>query len=185
MLATASHLLLLAGCVDRSLDDPLIRAARTGDVAQIRRLLAAGADPERPAGVNHWNALMHAIHKNRIGAVEALLDGGAKPNSRSGHLTPLVMAAGYGQAGIVRLLLKKGADPRFTTTNGTTALEAAVSGTPDIDRFTVGDCQTATVQALVEAAPDLKLRDNFKGNLARRVAKFGGCTEVLRLLDRR
>jgi len=42
----------------------------------------------------------------------------------------------------VRLLLAKGADPYAETPDGDNALAAAVGGVPDIDKFTVGKCQT-------------------------------------------
>ncbi|MBE3135170.1 MAG: hypothetical protein IMZ55_17015 [Acidobacteria bacterium] len=58
----------------------------------------------------------------------------------------------------------------------------AVRGVPDIDRFTVGSCQTATVKALLMAAPDLTLPDNDMGKTARWAAWLGNCQEVTRLL---
>jgi hypothetical protein len=93
------------------------------------------------------------------------------------------MAAGYGYAGIVRDLLEHGADPYAETPGGANALAAAVGGVPDIDWFTVGSCQTETVRALLEKAPDLKLRDNFSGRSARWFAAWKGCREALGLLE--
>jgi ankyrin repeat protein len=45
-----------------------ISAASNGETAAIRALIAAGADPGLPGGVNGWPPLMHAIHKNQKAA---------------------------------------------------------------------------------------------------------------------
>jgi len=165
--------------------NPLIGAARSGNTQAIATLLAAGADPNQRWGVNSWTPLMHAIHKNQKGPVEALLAGGADVNARGGSqgITALIMAAGYGYAEIVQLLLDKGADPHAETTGGDSALAAAVSGVPDIDKFTVGHCQTSTVAALLKTAPDLKLKDNFYGRAARLAAHAAGCSDVVSLIE--
>jgi hypothetical protein len=133
--------------------------------------------------VNGWAPLMHAIHKNQKEATQALVDGGADLEARmdSGG-TALMMAAGYGYSNMVRILLDAGADPYAEDPNGNTALTAAVGGLPDIDRFTVGHCQTDTVKALLEKAPDLKLKDTAWARMARLSANWGHCSEVLSLL---
>ena len=153
----------------------LIAAARAGQVESIQTLVRLGADPDLRGGGNDWTPIMHAIHKFRHRAVTALLDAGADPNfrTRSG-LTALTMAAGYGDARMVRLLLSHGANPRDGR-----ALAAAVSGVADIDKFTLGDCQTETVHALLDAAPDLRLPNTAHGRWARRLASWGGCAEVV------
>lgn len=176
-------LVLLVGCGGGP-DSPLIGAARQGDVAEVRRCLAVGANPNETGGVNGWTALMHAVHKHQVLTAVALLEGGADPNARVGKgITALMMAAGYGHTEMVRALLERGADPRLTTRDGDSALEAAVSGVPDIDKFTLGQCQTPTVKALLDKDPTLQIRDSFWGNLSKRVAKIGGCAETLKLLE--
>ncbi len=158
----------------------VIGAAREGDTARLEQLLQQGADPDTRAGVNNWTVLMHAIHKGQAGSVRVLIAHGADLNAAGpGGMTPLMMAAGYGYTNIVRLLLKAGADPRAAAPDGANALTAAVGGTTDIDRFTVGKCQTETVRALLEAAPDLRIVNNFRGNAAIRTAKLAGCREVV------
>src|SRR5580692_10285980 len=148
-LLACALLLLPAGCskLGEALS-PLATYARAGDVAQIKRLAAAGADVNAPSGVNHWTPLMHAIQKNQAGSVDALLEAGASVNAASGNTTALIMAAGDGQTEIVQSLLKHGADPRLATGPGATALAAAVGGT-------AGSCQTATVKVLLEHDPSL------------------------------
>jgi hypothetical protein len=165
------------------LQDGLVAAARSRRVSEIQSMARGGADLNRPAGNNGWTPLMHAIHKNQKESVRALLDAGANVNARTSHgLTALMMAAAYGQEDIVQLLLERGADPRSETRDGVNALTAAVGGAFDIDRFTVGHCQTATVRALLTKAPDLRLKPNWRNGAARLAARWGGCTEVLRLV---
>ena len=174
-IAITCLLLLLGGCGFFYPTDALIGTARAGDVGEMRRLLKEGHDQDVRGGVNGWPALMHAIHKNQKASVEVLLQAGADPNARgNGGHTPLIMAAGYGYADIVRLLLAKGANPRLTTPSGLNALTAALTGTPDIDRSTVGDCQLETVRVLNAAAPELKVADS----LLTKAAHAGGCSEA-------
>lgn len=179
----AAVALLLSACmIPGTTTTPVIDAARSGDTVRLRQLLDAGADPNQPAGVNDWTPLLHAIHKNQPGSVAVLIAHGAAVNRPGGGgMIPLVMAAGYGYADIVRTLLKAGADPHLRSNHGEDALAAAVGGTSDIDRFTVGHCQTETVRVLLEAAPDLRLPANSS---ALRIAKFGGCSDLVRLLNR-
>ena|SRR5947209_5625682 len=128
-----------------------IGAVRSGNVAEVRQLLAQGADPNAPEGVNHWTPLMHAVHKNQLGSVAALLDGHADPNRAVNGGTPLMMAAGYGYTPIVRLLLARGADPRIRDLDGETAVDWAIVGMTDLDRFTFFSCRDDTVRALLSA----------------------------------
>jgi hypothetical protein len=61
------------------------------------------------------------------------------------------------------------------------ALSAAVGGVPDIDRFTVGHCQTEAVRMLVTAAPDLRLHSTG-GAMALGIARIDGCREVVNMV---
>jgi len=172
----------LTGC-NMQPDDPLIGAARSGDTKTLKVLLAGGADPNRRWGVNHWTPLMHAIHKNQMGSVEGLLASGADINARCGDgITALMMAAGYGYTDIVQVLLDHGADVRAETSGGDNALTMAVGGVPDIDKFTVGKCQTETVAAILKKAPNLRMKDSGYGRAARLAARAAGCTDVLSLI---
>ena len=170
----------------------VIWAVRQDQPDILRALLAAGADPNAPVtGRNGWTPLMHAIHTRqsaesattRLGAIQALLDAGADPNARSRKGgTPLIMAAGYGATDMVELLLDAGANPRLQTPDGGTALTAAVGGTADLDRFTLGQCQTDTVEAILARVPDLRLGDRLWNRLALGLARWSGCTRVVRLV---
>lgn len=174
---------LLEVCGGSRVASPLIGAARSGDAAALRALLRGGADPNETGGVNGWTALQHAIHKDQMQSVAALLDGGADPNARGGgRMTPLMMAAGYGQEGIVRLLLQKGADPRLRDPQGEAAIDLALSGTTDIDSFTAGRCQPGTVKALLDAAPGTRPSGSGVSKVLALVRSKEGCAELRRVL---
>lgn len=157
----------------------LILSVRAGSAPAVAVLLKHGADPNLRGGANGWTPLLHAIHKNQLGAAQALLDGGAQVDGRdrSGE-TPLMMAAGYGDTTLVEMLLAHGADTRAATADGYNVLAAAMGGVADIDRFTVGHCQIATIQALKRKDPSLHLPDNLWARVAQAsagVGKLMGC----------
>ena len=172
--------MILTGCGKHEIT-PLAAAARTGDIAAIRSLIRGGAAPNEGSGVNGWTPLMHAIHKRQAAAAFALVEEGADANLACCGTTALAMAAGYGQAEIVRGLLQRGANPRQKLSGGRTALDYAISGVVDIDNVTLGKCQATTVSAILEWVPDLPAVDR-PGVLAR---LRGGCPEVERLLRSR
>ncbi|MCU1348142.1 MAG: hypothetical protein JWO56_1172 [Acidobacteria bacterium] len=136
----------------------LIDAARDGDVAQIRALVKAGADPNALLMANtQWTPLLHAIHRNQLASVGTLLDVGADPNRGNPEgMTPLMFAAGYGQTPIVKLLLRRGANALLRDKRGDTALDYALTGTTDIDRFTWFSCHDETARLIASAAPRLR-----------------------------
>jgi ankyrin repeat protein len=171
------------GCTgpDPGAVSPISIAARTGDVDQIRALAATRNVNAFDPGRNHWTPLLHAIHKNQIGAIDTLIAVGADVNLASpGGRTPLLMAAGNGQADVVRRLLTAGANPRLA---GDELFEVAVSGgaLTDIENPLLGQCHTDVVRALLDRAPELRLRRNARGHLAIWFARLNNCTEVLAL----
>ncbi len=180
-LAIALSILVGIGC-SRGPHSPLIAAAREGNRAEIRRLLDAGADPNQPGGVNGWPPLSHAVHKGQHAAARALLEGGADPNKGDPRgRTALMMAAGYGDTRMVGLLLEGGANPALESADGNNALTLAMGGVADIDKFTLGQSQCEVVKLLLTAAPNLRVKDNLWGRLARRVAIRTGCASTLNL----
>jgi ankyrin repeat protein len=101
---------------DRALGEgstPFMRAAKSGDVAVMKLLLAAGADPQRTQP-NGANALM-------LAAGLGWRDGSpAAPAYDQGSELDATDA--------IRLCMDSGLDINATTTTGETALHAAVSG---------------------------------------------------------
>jgi len=92
-----------------------------------------------------------------------------------------MMASGYGQTDIVRILLSHGADVWKTNRQGETAITMAALGVMDIDAFTFGSCQKETVQALLDHEPDLP-RNVKLGGLDRLILRMR-CRDVLALLE--
>jgi ankyrin repeat protein len=151
----------------------LIWASRTGRADSIAELVHAGVDPnQQDSGPNGWTPLVHAIHKNQLESVRALLSAGAEPDLASPKgLTPLMLAAAQGEGEIVEELLASGADPRLKQPGGETALTHAVVA-----------ADARCVKALLGRAPDLRLGDTWEDWLAPKVARLRGRTEVVALL---
>ena len=101
----------------------LVWAARTGDVAAIRRLAESGVDLDAAPATRlafvfpdfdhtRWTAMKHAVQKHQVESVRALLASGADPDAREAGsaITPLFIAAGDADQTIARLLVDAGAD---------------------------------------------------------------------------
>jgi ankyrin repeat protein len=114
-------------------DTPLIDAARDGDLAAVRALLAQGAGVDATEG-DGTSALHWASYRDDIETVGLLLDAGADVNAANDlGATPLWTAGQNGSAVMVRRLLAAGADPNLTLLAGETPLMvAARSGAPDV-----------------------------------------------------
>jgi hypothetical protein len=184
-IGLALMVLWLTSCGSRPALPSLADAARDGRTDLIPVLVKQGADPNQRAGVNGWPPIMHAIHKNQKGSVIALLDAGADVNARSTDgSTALMMAAGYGYADLVNLLLDRGADGHAQLSDGMNALTFAVLGAPDVDRFTMADCQGDTIRALIQRVPDLRLRSSPRVVKALASYKLKGCAGIAMLTGR-
>lgn len=159
----------------------LIAAARFGQVDAMKLLIAHGAPLDQTAGVNGWTPLMHAVHKAQNGAIACLLEAGADAKAQDSKA--LTMAAGYGNAEAVRLLLTHRADPHAVLPDGNTALIAAVGSVWDIDYRWPGCApHTEVVQALLQSAPDLTLPDTEAGRSAYAFARRKDCKQMLALV---
>jgi ankyrin repeat protein len=124
----------------------LMHATAVGDIRMVRILL------DREADVNAKNkagatALMWAVGEGE--KVRALLDRGADVNARADlGRTPLMIAVGSpGAAGVVRLLIEKGADVRYNH-QGYTVLMAAFEG-----------ADSSVVRLLLAKGADAKARN--------------------------
>ena len=97
---------------------PLLLAARSGDLASVKLLLAAGADANdtAPAGTS---ALVVAAHSGHGALAALLLDAGADPNAVGAGYTPLHAAILRGDGALVQALLTHGADPNARLLRGT------------------------------------------------------------------
>jgi ankyrin repeat protein len=88
----------------------ILEAIRADDAAQVSAFLAAGEDPNaREGGI----PLLHvAAAGGYANAAQALIDGGADVNARSGTVgaTPLIVAAEGPGTAVLEVLLAAGAD---------------------------------------------------------------------------
>jgi ankyrin repeat protein len=92
---------------------PLERAAQTGDLAEVQRLLASGADPI-VRGVFGSPLFSAVLRNNNAGVIRALIAAGANPNGRGEEgnrcwVSPLLSAASMGDPENTRTLLASGA----------------------------------------------------------------------------
>lgn len=97
-------------------------AGLAGDVAELERLIAGGADPDAP-WTQGRNALQGASLAGHLAAVEALLGAGAGVDRRTSQgRGPLHFAADENHAAIASALLARGADPNRRDMFGQTPL---------------------------------------------------------------
>ena len=89
---------------------PLLFAARVGDAASARLLVAAGADVNE-AAPDGASALAVAALSGNGGVAALLLDGGADPNAAGGGYAPLHAAILHRDPTLAEALLSAGADP--------------------------------------------------------------------------
>jgi Ankyrin repeats (3 copies) len=100
--------------------DGLRDAASQGDLAEVERLLKAGADVNAK-NKNGWTPLHAAAGSNLSPAVlEVLLKAGADVNAKTADgVTPLHLAAANNPSpAVLEVLLKAGADPRAINKDG-------------------------------------------------------------------
>jgi len=111
----------------RTLQDesPLMMAALKGHLEIARKLIARGADVNKPG----WTPLHYASTGGHVRLIELLLENHAYIDAESPNgSTPLMMAALYGTAAAVKLLLDEGADPGIRNQLGLTAIDFARRG---------------------------------------------------------
>jgi uncharacterized protein len=106
----------------------LMVASVKGHVAAVRQLLASGADPNL-RDIYGWTSLMRAVYGGREQVVQALLEQPDIDLSANNDLgtTALHLAAGKGNAALVRSLLLAGAKPSIGDRKGRTPETMAVA----------------------------------------------------------
>jgi len=104
----------------------LMLAAGAGHYEMVELLLEAGATVDA-TDTRGWTALMKAVFNYELNrgfpdVVSLLIDAGADIEHQVSYGTrPLMLAAGYGEAGVVDVLLAAGADSAATNEGGRTA----------------------------------------------------------------
>jgi uncharacterized protein len=106
---------------------PLGLAAFFGHPTAVRTLISAGAECNKPSSNDLAACPLHsAVAARHVAVAEILLEAGADLNARySSGYTPLIAAAENGQAAMVRLLLRHGADPTLCREDGMKAIDLA------------------------------------------------------------
>ncbi len=153
---------------------PLAAAARAGDIAEVRRLLAAGhpVDGEaRQGGTPLWHVCASdAPASARIEVADALLAAGASVRRSDAGAPPLHAAAMRGPLALVELLLRRGALEWQEDSKGRSAIDAARRG------------QAADREAIIELIDRPVVRDpSFRAAIA--ALQAGDAAALGRLLD--
>jgi ankyrin repeat protein len=170
--------LLVLATVAAASDQPVVDAARRGDVQTIRVLIAQNVNVNVPqpdgATALHW-----AAYRGDVEAVELLVAAGAKVNAANEYgATPLFLACQNSNAQVVSRLLAAGADANAALPEGETLLmTAAQSGSVEVVNalmargaaidaresnmgqtalmWAIAEGHRAVVKALVEAGADV------------------------------
>jgi ankyrin repeat protein len=109
-----------------SANEELCGAAYRGDVAEMERQIAAGADANAFEGTGDWTPLQMAAANGHVAAITALVKAGARVDSAdSCGTTPLMWAAYSGHTAATIELLAAGAEVNRTINNGSTTLHWA------------------------------------------------------------
>jgi ankyrin repeat protein len=164
-IALFSGLILAAG------ESPVADAAKRGDAATVRALIAKRANVNEPMR-DGSTALVWAAYHSDVAMTRALIAAGAKPNTPNKYgVTPLLQASRTGSDAIVRELLRAGADPSLGHLEGETPLMAAsFAGSLN------------AVRLLVEAGADVNAADSYQKQTALMRAAAEGHADVLQAL---
>jgi ankyrin repeat protein len=184
-------------------------AAANGDAAEIKRLIAAGEQPNIQDASSRTPLHVAAFRKQHA-AARALLKLGANPNARDDHgFDILTIAAAQNDLDMVKIALEGGARPDNVTGpyQGSALAAAAHRGHVEIVRALIAakapldhvnrrgwtalieaivlgngsPNHVATVKALVEAGANVDIKD-ASGGTALSYARRRGYDEMVRIL---
>jgi ankyrin repeat protein len=149
-------------------DNPVTSAVKTGDLAGLRKLIAAKSDVNVPSA-DGSTPLLWAAYNNDVEMTKALIAAGAKLETANQYgVTPLLQASRTGDAAVMEVLLKAGADPKHAHTEGETPLMAA-SRSGHLD----------AVRLLLARGVDVNSVDKFQSESALMWASAEGHTDVV------
>ena len=120
-------------------EPPLVEAAMLGHNAEVRSMLAEGADVNM-VGVNGYSALTWASICNHLEIATVLLEHGADVNKTTNHdIRPMSAACALGYLAMTQLLSSYGAARTFTIdrTKWTAEERATFTGHPDITAWLI------------------------------------------------
>ncbi len=171
LLRAACLFAIAASCFGAVSDPPLVAAAKKGDTAAVRALLAKHADVNATAA-DGSTALYWAAWYDNLPVADLLIGAGARANNLTHYrMTPLSAASKNGDAAMIEHLLKAGADPNETTEDGETVLMTA-SLTGKVDALKV----------LLSHGAKTKVREPYKGQTALMWAASEGNADAEALL---
>jgi hypothetical protein len=127
-MVMGSAFCLAAQIPDFTPPTPLIGAAMRNDASEVRRLLAAGANPNEGRFIGGATPIFFGLMHNNAEIVEAMIEKGADVKATDGSGSTTLMWAAYNERADTRLvekLLKLGVDPNTKNKKGETALEWA------------------------------------------------------------
>ncbi|MBN8731102.1 MAG: ankyrin repeat domain-containing protein [Acidobacteria bacterium] len=164
-------------------EKPLLRAAYAGDVDELKRLLAAGANVSEMDRMGR-TALHHAVNLesvnhypegNHVACVQALLKAGAKADQRTADGTEAPLYGAVHNPDMVEALLAAGADAHFGMQYRPALIAAAYFG--------AGMCTKATesMRLLLKAGADVNAAESG-GFTALSAAAVYGCPGMVKLL---
>lgn len=136
-------------------DNPLLDAARRGEVEVVRSLLDGGADVNAARG-DGLTALHAAAERGHLDVAKLLISAGAEldAGTRIGRYTPLHLAGRGGHGHVVGALVEAGADVNATTSNtGVTPVHLAAAAVG-------GETSVAT---LLDHGADVNAREASSG----------------------
>jgi ankyrin repeat protein len=186
-------------------------AAAKGDVAEIERLIAAGAKPDATRDTNRRTPLHVAIFMHQGDAARALVKHGADPNALDAQRYDVItIAAVANDIEMLKLSLALGCKAQNITSpyDGTALIAAAHLGHAEVVRTLIaakapldhvnnlgwtaliesivlgdgGRNHTDTLDALVKAGANVNLADR-EGNTPLRLARIRGYTEMVKILE--
>ncbi len=152
----------------------IAEAARSGNAAEVERLLKSGADVNAQQG-DGATALQWAAYHGDAKLADRLLQAGAKPGlANHNGATPLWLAATRGDAAVIEVLLKGGAEANEQLPLGRRPLMlAARTG------------QVEAVRALIKHGADVNAAETERGTTALMQAADQGHAAVLKELIQR
>jgi ankyrin repeat protein len=156
-------------------DNTVVDAAKRGDVATVRALIAKRVNVNEPAR-DGSTALLWAAYNSDLAMARALIAAGATVDAPNKYgVTPLLQASRTGDTPVMQALLRAGADPKLSHPEGETPMMAA-SHAGKVD----------AVRLLLEAGADVNAADAYQQETALMWAAAEGHSDVIQaLLDAR
>jgi ankyrin repeat protein len=152
-------------------DNAIVAAARSGDTATVKALIAKRVNVNEPAS-DGSTALLWAAYHSDLDMTRALIAAGASVNVANRYgVTPLLQASRSGAAPVIQALVRAGAAPKRTHVEGETPLMAAAR-TGSLDG----------VKLLLEAGADVNGTDAFEEQTALMWAAAEGHADVVKAL---